>query len=42
MAAATDLELDPKTLKKLNDATKPIKRILGTNPDMWMTESRFR
>jgi myo-inositol catabolism protein IolS len=42
MAAASDLELAPETLKKLNDATEPIKRILGANPDMWMTESRFR
>ncbi len=42
ISAAADLELDPETLKKLNDATKLVKQILGTNPDMWMTESRFR
>ena len=42
MAAASDLELDIETIKKLNDATEPIKQILGANPDMWKTDSRFR
>ena len=42
MAAAADLRLEPDTLQKLNAATESVKQILGANPDMWMTESRFR
>jgi aryl-alcohol dehydrogenase-like predicted oxidoreductase len=42
MAAAAELKLDPETLQKLNDATDPVKKALGPNPDMWDTQSRFR
>jgi myo-inositol catabolism protein IolS len=42
VAAAADLNLDPQTLKELDQATQPVKQILGSNPDMWMTESRYR
>jgi aryl-alcohol dehydrogenase-like predicted oxidoreductase len=42
MAAAVDLKLSSETLNKLDEVTKPVKYILGTNPDMWVTESRFR
>jgi aryl-alcohol dehydrogenase-like predicted oxidoreductase len=42
MAAAADLKLAPETLQKLNDATEPVKQILGPNPDMWASQSRFR
>ncbi len=42
MATAAELQLNPATLQKLNQATEPVKEILGSNPDMWMTESRFR
>jgi len=42
IAEASDLNLDSGTIHKLNHATEPIKKILGTNPDMWMSDSRFR
>ena len=42
MAAAADLQIDPEILEKLNAVTEPVKQILGANPDMWMSESRFR
>jgi aryl-alcohol dehydrogenase-like predicted oxidoreductase len=42
MAAAAALKLDPETLQKLDDATDPVKKALGLNPDMWDTQSRFR
>ena len=42
MAAAADLELDSETIQRLNDATELVKLALGANPDMWMSESRFR
>jgi len=42
MSAAADLQLASETLQQLNDATEPVKQILGANPDMWMSESRFR
>ena len=42
MAAAAALKLDPETLQKLNNATDPVKKALGPNPDMWDTQSRFR
>ena len=41
-AGAADLQLDLSTIRKLNAATQQVKQILGPNPDMWMTESRFR
>jgi aryl-alcohol dehydrogenase-like predicted oxidoreductase len=42
MAAATALKLDRETLQKLNEATDPVKKALGPNPDMWDSDSRFR
>ena len=42
MAAVTEVQLDPKTLKKLTNMTESIKKILGPDPDMWSAESRFR
>jgi myo-inositol catabolism protein IolS len=41
-ARAADLNLDPSVIQKLNAATKQVKQILGPNPDMWSTDSRFR
>jgi aryl-alcohol dehydrogenase-like predicted oxidoreductase len=41
-AQAADLELSPETIGELNEATEEVKRILGPNPDMWQSESRFR
>jgi myo-inositol catabolism protein IolS len=41
-AQAADLELSPETLGELTEATEPLKRILGPNPDMWQSESRLR
>ena len=42
IAAATNLRLDPAVVQRLNAATKQVKQILGPNPDMWSSESRFR
>jgi aryl-alcohol dehydrogenase-like predicted oxidoreductase len=42
MATAVDLRLDPAVVQKLNAATEEVKHILGSNPDMWSSESRFR
>lgn len=42
MATVAGLRLDNQTVQKLHAATEQVKRILGTNPDMWMSESRFR
>ena len=42
ISAAANLELALDTLEKLNEATTAVKQILGANPDMWMTESRYR
>ena len=42
MAAAAEMKLDPATIGKLNDATQPVKKALGSNPDMWDSDSRFR
>jgi myo-inositol catabolism protein IolS len=41
-AQAADLELSPETVGELTGATETLKRILGPNPDMWQSESRFR
>jgi aryl-alcohol dehydrogenase-like predicted oxidoreductase len=41
-AQAADLELSPEAMDELTQATEEIKRILGPNPDMWQSESRFR
>ncbi|MBN1135928.1 MAG: aldo/keto reductase [Anaerolineae bacterium] len=39
---AADLVLAPDILTRLADATEEIKRIIGPNPDMWQSPSRFR
>jgi aryl-alcohol dehydrogenase-like predicted oxidoreductase len=39
---AVDLELSPEIVSELNDITEELKQILGPNPDMWQSESRFR
>lgn len=41
-AQTADLELFPETIGELTDTTEEVKRILGPNPDMWQSESRFR
>ncbi|MDD4268866.1 MAG: aldo/keto reductase [Pirellulaceae bacterium] len=43
-AAAAELHLDEATLAALTEATDPVKRILGENPDLWESDehSRFR
>ena len=42
LAAASELILSPEIIQKLNSATEHIKRSLGPNPDMWMSNGRFR
>jgi len=39
---AMDLVLEPEILARLDAATASLKRNLGTNPDMWQAESRYR
>lgn len=41
-AQAADLELSPEIVGELAEATEEVKRVLGPNPDMWQSESRFR
>ncbi len=41
-AQAVDLALSPDTIGRLTEATEEVKRIIGPNPDMWQSESRFR
>lgn len=41
-AQAADLTLSPETLARLSAATDEVKRLIGPNPDMWQSESRFR
>jgi aryl-alcohol dehydrogenase-like predicted oxidoreductase len=42
MAAVTDYVLESENIQALSAATEPVKQKLGPNPDMWMSESRFR
>lgn len=42
LAKAVELHLDPPIIQKLNNVTEQVKQILGPNPDMWASESRFR
>jgi myo-inositol catabolism protein IolS len=42
MVAAADLHLDTHTIQALDAVTGKVKGILGPNPDMWMSKSRFR
>jgi len=41
-AQAADLALAPEILNRLTEATEEVKRIIGPNPDMWQSSSRFR
>ena len=41
-ALAADLELPSDAVARLAEATEPVKQVLGPNPDMWQSESRFR
>jgi myo-inositol catabolism protein IolS len=41
-AQAADLELSPEVIGQLTETTDEVKRVLGPNPDMWQSESRFR
>jgi aryl-alcohol dehydrogenase-like predicted oxidoreductase len=41
-ARAADLDLAPDIVSRLRAATEEVKRIVGLNPDMWQTQSRFR
>ena len=39
---AAETRLSPETISSLQAAADPIKDRLGSNPDMWMSESRYR
>ena len=39
---AAELRLSDAVINELSEATDEVKQILGPNPDMWATESRFR
>ncbi len=41
-AAAADLSLDADTLAQLDDATRPVKDVMGASIDMWATPARTR
>lgn len=41
-ASAADLELPDETLAELTRVTEDLKETLGSNPDMWMSDSRYR
>jgi len=41
-AAAASLALDASTLASLSGATDEVKEILGPNPDLWQSDSRYR
>jgi aryl-alcohol dehydrogenase-like predicted oxidoreductase len=41
-AATADLQLDKQALAALDEASKPVKRALGKNPDMWEGDERSR
>ncbi|MBN1287834.1 MAG: aldo/keto reductase [Anaerolineae bacterium] len=41
-SAAAGLTLAPDVIEALNRATDPLKQALGPNPDMWLSESRYR
>lgn len=40
-ARAADLALSPEIVDRLTEATSEVKRAVGSNPDMWQSESRF-
>ena len=39
---AVELELSDDVIGRLGEITMTVKQKLGTNPDMWMSESRMR
>ena len=41
-AQAVDLALSPEIAGQLAKATEEVKRLIGPNPDMWQSTSRFR
>jgi myo-inositol catabolism protein IolS len=41
-ASAAGLGLSPDMLRRLDEATTPLKTRLGKDPDMWASESRYR
>ena len=41
-AQAAELELSTETMAQLTQATEKVKQIIGPNPDLWRSESRFR
>jgi aryl-alcohol dehydrogenase-like predicted oxidoreductase len=41
-ALAADLALAPEVLARLDEVTDEIKHLIGPNPDMWQSTSRFR
>lgn len=41
-AKAAELKLSAETLSALNAATDHLKALLGTNPDLWQSDSRYR
>jgi len=42
LAGAADLRLASDILRQLNAISEPVKQILGPNPDLWASASRFR
>ena len=41
-ARAMQLEILPDVLEELDRITADLKALLGTNPDMWQSDSRYR
>ena len=41
-ARAAELQLSTATMAHLTEATEKVKHIIGSNPDLWSSESRFR
>lgn len=41
-AQASELSLSEDVLERLDEATRELKERLGSNPDMWQTDSRYR
>jgi myo-inositol catabolism protein IolS len=41
-ARAVELTLAAETIGDLDEATEDVKRCVGSNPDMWQSQSRFR
>ncbi len=39
---AASINVDPSILEELTELTTPLKHLLGANPDMWASESRYR